>query len=39
MALILVADDDITTQLILQQALEEQGHQVYMAEDGEIALS
>lgn len=39
MALILVADDDITTQLILQHALEEQGHQVYMAEDGGIALS
>ena len=39
MALILVADDDITTQLILQHALEEQGYQVYMAEDGGIALS
>ncbi|MBE9146186.1 sensor histidine kinase [Planktothrix mougeotii] len=38
MAQILVADDDITTQLILQHALEEQGHQVYTAEDGEIAL-
>ncbi|VXD14894.1 Response regulator receiver domain protein [Planktothrix serta PCC 8927] len=39
MAQILVADDDITTQLILQHALEEQGHEVYTAEDGEIALS
>lgn len=38
MAKILVIDDDITTQLILQNALEEQGHEVTVAEDGEAGL-
>lgn len=38
MAKILVIDDDITTQLILQNALEEQGHEVTVVGDGEAGL-
>jgi len=38
MATILVVDDDITTQLILQNALEEQGHQVTAVGDGTAAI-
>lgn len=38
MANILIVDDDITTQMILQNALEEQGHQVTTAEDGKAAF-
>jgi len=34
----LIADDGITTQLILQHALEEQGHDVYTAEDVQISF-
>ncbi len=38
MATILIVDDDITTQLILQHALEEQGHTVYTADNGKMAI-
>ncbi|MBS0014885.1 MAG: response regulator [Arthrospira sp. SH-MAG29] len=38
MATILIVDDDIATQMILQNTLEEQGYQVAIAEDGKTAL-
>ena len=38
MAKILVIDDDITVQLILQNALEESGHEVTVVGDGEAGL-
>lgn len=38
MSKILVIDDDITTQLILQNALEKQGHEVIVVGDGEAGL-
>ncbi|MGK7903763.1 MAG: response regulator [Hormoscilla sp.] len=38
MATILLVDDDITTQMILQDALECEGHEVSTADDGEAAL-
>lgn len=38
MATILIVDDDIATQMILQNTLEEQGYQVATAEDGKTAL-
>lgn len=38
MATILLVDDDITTQMILQDALESEGHEVSTADDGEAAL-
>jgi signal transduction histidine kinase len=39
MATILIVDDDITTQLILQNALEEEGHQVTAVGDGKTAIA
>jgi two-component system, NtrC family, sensor kinase len=38
MAKILAVDDDITVQIILQELLESEGHQVLLADDGEAAL-
>lgn len=38
MAKILAVDDDITVQIILQELLESEGHEVLLAEDGEAAL-
>lgn len=38
MATILLVDDDITTQMILQDALEYEGHEVSTADDGKAAL-
>lgn len=38
MATILIVDDDIATQMILQNTLEEQGYKVAIAEDGKTAL-
>jgi CheY-like chemotaxis protein len=39
MALILVADDDATTRDLVRRALEGDGHEVVMAEDGAEALA
>lgn len=38
MAKILAVDDDITVQIILQELLESEGHEVLLADDGEAAL-
>jgi len=38
MAKILAVDDDITVQIILQELLESEGHEVLLADDGEVAL-
>ncbi|EDX76994.1 response regulator receiver domain protein [Coleofasciculus chthonoplastes PCC 7420] len=38
MAKILAVDDDITVQIILQELLESEGHDVLLADDGEAAL-
>lgn len=39
MALILVADDDATTRDLVRRALESDGHEVVVAEDGSEALA
>ena len=38
MATILLVDDDVTTQIVLQDALEREGHEVKTADDGKAGL-